>query len=93
MKTKQIKGVMMECSECHRLIPFEETISDKTCCPTCGGTTKAINTCTIVVREQEEGVNALIIKQWELFGKLLNEQTEYIVCEAMRRLHSERNND
>jgi len=93
MKTKQIKGVLMQCSDCYRLIPFEDIIADKTTCPVCGGTAEALGFCTMVVKQREEGINTLIEKQWELFGKMLNEQTEYITGEVLRRLQNERNND
>lgn len=92
MRIRKINGVTVGCIKCNEVSTFEDIIEDKTICPICGGTAEVIGSCKIVVKESEEGMNGLIVKQWELFGKMLNEQTEYITGEVLRRLQSERNN-
>jgi hypothetical protein len=93
MRIRKTNGVMTECLQCHAVTSYEGSIADKTTCRICGGKAEVKGSCKMVVKEPEECVNDLILKQWELFGKMLNEQTEYITGEVLRRLQSERNND
>lgn len=82
MNTKLIKGVMMNCTKCHHVNAYEQTITDKTC-PECGGTTEQIGTCTMVVRDDKDEATNLIEKQWEMFIEVNKAQARYITDKIM----------
>lgn len=82
MSTKLIKGVMMDCTKCHHVNAYEQTITDKIC-PECGGITKQIGTCIMAVRDDKDEATNLIEKQWEMFIEVNKAQARYITDKIM----------